>query len=942
MLTHADSQARIDETPATSLTEALAIVAVGNPDGIALTDAHRTLTHRETDRLTSALATILDDRLVPDPHTGAGVGPVTGDTPLGADTVPIGLMATHSVDGLLAMLGLVKAGRLFVALDPHLPEARLMHVIRLAGITEILADAENVAASQPLVAPDPAAPNAGRGTVHRLEQLLDEARAIAETDDDIPVVPAGRARGGRDGLTIIFTSGSTGAPKGVVMTHRQALVDAASQRLTFRFDAQDRVASVLPHGFAAGFMLPVTSLLSGASVHIVDPRDTGIEKLVAWVDAQHLTTLHCTPHLLRSVTAALDPSDDRLRGLRMFATVGEAITGPDIAALRPLMGPTASFWNWTGSSETNVIAFNEIGPGDPIPDGPVPSGRIAFGKEVRILRPDGTQADVGETGDIVVVSDAMTSGYWGNPEQTATRAGVDADGTPTWKQGDLGRFDAEGRITLLGRADDAVKVRGYLVEPSEVESALRRLDGVQEAVVIAVKNPPAPTRLIAYVVSAAGRRTASPAAIRRALRDQLPDYMVPGAIVPMIALPRNERGKVDRAQLPDAPMPGSTLPTPAAPATATSSETAAAQVVVGAAEPTGSEMNEHTFDQWELVVGQIWAEVLGLHAVGLDDDFAELGGDSLSAEEMLAAVQERIGVDLRSSEVLEHPTVRDFARRVRAGAAAIPSHPDVVKLTSGGSGAPIFCISGAGALSLTFLPLSRHLAGHDVYAFQQHGLERRTMPDWSVPAAARRYLELMRVVQPRGPYLLIGHSLGGLVALEIARMLTEAGEQVEHVVLLDTYLPRTTAQQGAMEFARLPQQDATTPAARLRRGLDRQFRRVLPGGAAQFRRVGRRLRAYGAGVVQFDGQKQFDAFFDQAVLMSKRFRVPQYDGRVTFVQADGNPDGREAWTPYLVGDMRWPRLASEHSSLLREPHVTELAAVLRAAIDGETPDGTAH
>jgi acyl-coenzyme A synthetase/AMP-(fatty) acid ligase/thioesterase domain-containing protein/acyl carrier protein len=941
LLTHAETPADTDVTPATSLIEALAIAAAHDPDGIALTDAHRTVTHCETDRITGALGAILDARLAPDPHTGAGVGPVQG-----TETVPVGIMATHSVDGVLAMLGLVKAGRIFVALDPHLPHARLMHVIRLAGITDILADAENVEYSAPLVEPEAAtddAPARARGTVHRLPDLIAEAKSTIASNADVPAVPAALERGGRDGLTIIFTSGSTGAPKGVVMTHRQSLVDAASERASFGIGPDDRVASVLPHGFAAGFQLVMTSLMTGASVHIVDPRDTGIEKLVAWIADERLTTLHCTPHLLRSMTSALDPADDRLRGLRLFATVGEAITGPDIRALRPFMGEHASFWNWTGSSETNVFAFNEIGPGDPIPDGPVPSGRIAIGKEVRILRPDGTPAAVGETGDIMVVSDGMTSGYWGNPEQTAARAGTDPDGTPTWKQGDLGRFDEHGRITLLGRADDAVKVRGYLVEPSEVEAAIRQLDGIREAAVIAVKNPPAPTRLIAYVVGTSGRRTASPAAIRRALRDQLPDYMVPGGIVPMLALPRNERGKVDRARLPEAPIPGSTLPAPAAPVQATSSETDAAQVVVGAAEPTGTEMNEDTFDQWELVIGQIWAEVLGLHAVGLDDDFAELGGDSLSAEEMLAVVQERIGVDLRSSEVLEHPTVRDFARRVRAGAAAIPSHPDVVKLTSGGSGAPVFCITGAGALALTFLPLSRHLAGHDVYAFQQHGLERRTLPDWSIPAAARRYLELMRVVQPRGPYQLIGHSLGGLVALEIARMLTAAGETVDHVVLLDTYLPRTTAEQGALEFARLPEREhSSARTARIRRGIDKQVRRVLPGGAAQFRRVGRRIRAYGAGLFQYDGQRQFDAFFDQAALMAKRYQVPQYDGRVTFVQADGNPDGQAAWSQFLVGDMRWPTLASEHSSLLREPHVTELAAVLRTALDGETPDATAH
>ncbi|QSB22666.1 alpha/beta fold hydrolase [Curtobacterium sp. 24E2] len=318
---------------------------------------------------------------------------------------------------------------------------------------------------------------------------------------------------------------------------------------------------------------------------------------------------------------------------------------------------------------------------------------------------------------------------------------------------------------LLGRSDDAVKVRGYLVEPSEVEAALRAIPEVHDAVVTAQVDPPAVTRLVAYVVGRPGQRTPAPAALRLALRDRLPEYMVPASIVPMTELPRNERGKVDRAELPGAP----------------SIET---------------EMVEGEYDQWELVVGQIWAEVLGLRGVHLDEDFSALGGDSLSAEEMLALVQSRLGIDLRSSDVLQHPTLRAFARRVRSGTTALPSHPDVVKVSGARESGrpPVFCFAGGGALALTFLPLSRYLPEHDVYAFQQHGLERRGVPDWSIRASARRYVALMRIVQPRGPYLLVGHSLGGLIALEIARLLTESGEQVEHVALLDTYLPRTGAE----------------------------------------------------------------------------------------------------------------------------------------------------
>jgi len=878
-----------------SVLDRWATVVAEHPEAVAVVGAGRSVTYREADRLTSALALRLADELTPDDLTGAGVGPVPGGAP-----VPVGLMAGQTVETLLGVIALVKAGRLVVILDGHLPEARVQHICALAGIREVLADQAHRERAAALVA-DPAA-------VLPVDTMLDDCLAIAEGDEPIAAVPAATERGGTDGVTIVFTSGSTGMPKGVVLTHRQELVDTASARAMFALTPEDRVALVLPLGFAAGFMLALTTLLAGASTRLIDPRDTGLDHLLTWIAAEGVTTLNCTPHLLRSIVDATEQTDTRLHGLRYFSTVGEAVTGRDVAAIRPFLAPTADFFNWTGSSEMGCLAYERIPAGAPVPDGTVSAGVVAPGREVRILREDGSLADVGETGQLVCVSDAMTSGYWGAYEQTVSRLGADEHGVPTWRQGDLARVDADGRVTLLGRADDAVKVRGYLVEPSEVEAAITAIDAVQEAVVTTIVAPPAATRLVAYVVTRAGRRSVSPAALRKELRAAVPEYMVPSDIVPMVALPRNERGKVDRAQLP---------------------------------EPTAvvTELSERTHDQWELVVAQIWAEVLGLHAVGLDDDFAALGGDSLAIEEMLAAIDERLGVDLRSSELLEHPTLREFARRVRAGTTAIPSHPDVMKLSSGGTGTPIFCVSGAGALGLTFLPLAKRFAERDVYAFQQHGLERRAIPDWSVPAAARRYLELMRVVRPRGPYLLVGHSLGGLVALEIARILAAAGETVEHVILLDTYLPRSAGEQDSLEFGRLPQQQSSNGMLeRIRRMADRQLARVVPGGLAPFQQIPRRLRAYTAGVLRFDGQHQFDAFFDQAAIAVKRYRMQPYDGRATFVQADGNPDGPEAWAPFLIGRTAHPRLASEHSSLLREPNVADLAALLRTAIgdgDGE-------
>ena len=900
--------AQRDEVPATpssetSVLDGLAAVAERAPDAVALVDEHGSTTHGELDRTARALGLLLHERLTPDDHTGRGV-----DAGPGTATVPVGTMLGHSAASVVALLGLLHAGRVVVALDPFLPEARLQHVMSLAGIVDVVADAEHGDRAASLV-PD-------HGRVLPFEDVLAEARVIAATPGDIAVVPGARDLGGRDPMVIIFTSGSTGAPKGVTMTHRQIVVDTVAQRESFRYAPADRIASVLPHGFAAGCTLVLSALLAGASLHVADPRKTGVDRLVTWVRDAGLTTLHTTPHLVRSITGALDPADDRLRGLRLVATVGEAVTGTDIRGLRPLLGADTSFCNWTGSSETAVYAVHEIRAGDPVPERSVPSGRIVTGKRIEVRRPDGSVADAGESGEVVCISDAMTSGYWGAPDVTATRAGTTADGTPTWAIGDLGRFDEHGALTLLGRADDAVKVRGYLVEPSEVEAARRTVDAVQEAVVIAVKAPPAPTRLVAYVVSRPGRRSPSPAAIRKALRELLPDYMVPTSIVPLPTLPRNERGKVDRAALPEAPALGTTL------------------------GEDGEELGEDTYDQWQLAVGQIWAEVLGLPsvgplelpAVGLDNDFSALGGDSLSAEEMLAAVADRLGVDVPSSELLEHPTLRTFTARIRLGAAAVPTHPDIVTLTARTSdGAePLFCVAGAGALALTFVPLARHLGDRPLFAFQQHGLERRAVPDRSIPAMARRYIELMRVVQPRGPYTLVGHSFGGLVALEMAAVLTEAGHEVRRVVLLDTYLPEQASEQAdVVEFGQLDLGRRTT------RSVPGVLQRLASSTAAlrgkfdaPFARIARRARGHGAGVFRWEGQRHFRAFFDHALLVSRGYEPRPYSGPVTLVIADGNDSGPSRWARFLRGEVDEVRVHAEHSSVLREPHVDQVAGVI--------------
>jgi thioesterase domain-containing protein/acyl carrier protein len=533
-----------------------------------------------------------------------------------------------------------------------------------------------------------------------------------------------------------------------------------------------------------------------------------------------------------------------------------------------------------------------------VPVGTIPAGRPVVNKEVVLLREDQSVAEAGEAGDIVVLSDYLSGGYWADEAANDARFGLSSTGQRLCRQGDLGRFDANGDLILLGRTDTAVKVRGYLVEPSEIEAALLATGEIEEAVVVPVVAPPAMTRLIAYVVPLPGTRSPAPAALRRELRTRLPEYMIPAAILLMPTLPRNERGKVDRTLLPLVPESGATT---------------------------------ETMDPRQRVVAGIWCTILGLNSVGLDDDFMALGGDSLSAEELMATVAEQFQVPLVSSDLMEFPTLREFTRRITMGAANLPRHPDVITLHAGGDETPLFCFAGSGALALTFLPLSRHFPERPVYAFQAHGLEKRGIPDWSVPASARRFLETIRILRPRGPYLLVGHSFGGLVALEIARQLTEAGESVELVGLLDTYFPSSSGQLPTLAFATLPPAVPGVVARTLSR-VHRNPRRSTPSGRSVLRLSARRLRAVAAGIIVYSGQRQFDVFFDHGIIASHRYQVPRYQGKTLFAITHDNPD-REAWEKILPPSAPILEFPSEHTAMLREPHATSLAALIHAHLD---------
>ncbi|UYP19946.1 non-ribosomal peptide synthetase [Rhodococcus sp. Z13] len=818
------------------------LVADTAPDATAVVSGGESLTYGELLERTTDRARAIVAR-VPDPRQ------------------PVALDTAGDLDTLVALVSVLRSGHPLVLLDSQLPEDRRAEIHRRSGGLRFSpADVRSLPAA------------------------------------DVPL----RDIGARDPVTLLFTSGSTGTPKAVRQGHRLWLNQAGEFGERLGIGPGERVGLPLPLAFGGGMDVVISALLNGAALHVIDPRQTGIDAVPGWLADTRPTTLHTTPSLLRSILKVCGP--DVLRGVRLVTTCGEPVHGDDVRALLERLDAGSTYCNLSGSSETGNIAFAAYDTGSDVPAGILPAGEPASRKTVRLVDEDGAEVEPGRIGTLVIESPFIAEGYFtdadgvlaGDPDAF----GRTADGLPVFRTGDLGRFDTEGRLHLVGRRDDAVKVRGYLVEPNEVAAALRSLPSVDDAVVTTHRDGTA-VSLVGYAAVDPDVRAPSEADLRRELRAALPVWMVPGRIVLLPALPRNERGKVDRGALP---------PPPGRPA----------HVEPG----TGTERD----------LAGIWAEILGLDSVGRDDDFVSLGGDSLQTQQMLARVGDRFGIETSSATLAYNPTLRQFARHIDASAPGSTSAATgagstgsvLVALQTTGTRTPVFAFAGAGSTALALLPLARELGpDQPVYGLQARGLERRGLPDWTIRSAARRYLRHIRRIQPHGPYFFVGHSLGGVIAMDVARLLEARGETVSAVVCLDTILDGPLTQGGP----ELPRRSEPAPAA------------PEPAEPARSKADLWRTRArlLTAGVVQYPARTQWSLFHELGRRVALMHRFRPWNGHLEVVMAEDNPDDPQWWPAIAPNVVSVERVAGDHVGMLRPPHVARTAAHVRAALGRVRP-----
>ncbi|HEY8976608.1 MAG TPA: non-ribosomal peptide synthetase [Burkholderiaceae bacterium] len=524
----------------------------------------------------------------------------------GAGAEPVALLCPHAAPMIAALLGVLGAGKAYVPLVPDEPAARLQAIVRACGARLVLAAPE----FEPLAR-----------TLGIEVMVLDDA-AVA----DCPLGP----RDGQSLSYVLHTSGTTGVPKGVLQNDRHVLHHAACYADALSLHADDRMTLLPYYAFDASVMDIFATLLTGACLCIWDIRRDGVAGLDEWLARQEVTVWHSTPSVLRTAF----PHFVQSLALRWVVLGGEAATGHDAALARRHAGPACRLLNGLGPTECTTALQYVARPGLDDAASRLPVGRPVPGVRVLLLDPDGRESAA--EGELVIESEHVALGYWGREDLSAERFAPAGDGSPRrrYRTGDVVRWNAEGQLEHLTRVDDQVKIRGVRIELGEVQAALSTHPAIAHALVLALRDDPAREPvLVGYVVAAARGAAPDAAALRAHLAARLPAAMVPAAFVVLDAFPLLANGKVDRRALPP--------PAEAEPATGEAPQT-----------------------PLQKMLAAIWREVLQREVVHLDDNFFALGGESLRAMRVVAAVRARLEAELQLADVFEHPTLRRLASRM--------------------------------------------------------------------------------------------------------------------------------------------------------------------------------------------------------------------------------------------------------------------------------------
>ncbi|MGL4964354.1 MAG: amino acid adenylation domain-containing protein [Inquilinus sp.] len=693
--------------PPADLVAAWRAQAAARPEAVAIRHEERSYTRTQLDRASDRLAR----RLV-----AGGIRPEDR----------VALQTGRTPEWVLGILVVLKAGAAYLPLDPAAPAERRAELVADSGAHWLLVDAET--------------PDSFGCEVLRL--------ALDDSADDASV-PLPEPVSDQAGC-LIYTSGSTGKPKGVVVT-RGGIADYARGVLqVLDLPEGARMAMVSTVAADLGNTVVYGALYGGGELHLIDPaRAFDPDRFAEYMATRHIQVLKIVPSHLQALLQARRPQD--ALPTHTLVLGGEATGWPLLERIREL-APGCHVVNHYGPTETTVGALCQPAADAGRAAGTLPIGRPLPDAAAHVLDDHLNPVPAGAAGQLYLGGPGVARGYLGRPDLTAERFVPDPFGPPgarLYRTGDRVRRLKDGSLEFLGRADDQVKIRGYRVEPGEVATALRGLDGITDAAVVALPAEDGRLQLAAYVAAPVGTDLDG---VKTKIAARLPDYMVPAAWVRLDTLPVTANGKLDRKALP-APE---------------------------AAKPAGDPPREGT----EQALAALWSGLLGTDAIGRDDNFVALGGDSILSLKLLARIRKQgLGQALTLADILNARSLADLAARI---APAPPKGPEVVHLQRGGARVPLYCLPGLIVNSTEFASMVAALGGdRPVTGFVSHVYTQQRWRGYDMAALAEEFADHIERTAG-GRCALLGWSSGGDLAFETAHRL-KGRVSVEFLGLVDVF-----------------------------------------------------------------------------------------------------------------------------------------------------------
>jgi amino acid adenylation domain-containing protein len=795
----------------------------------------------------------------------------------------VAIHARRSPALVVAVLAVLRAAAAYLPLDPALPRRRIEHMLTDGRPFLVLCDPQ-------------LADSVDYPTGARILTLPDPTSATA------PAVPAPAPAPRVDAsgpAYVIYTSGSTGVPKAVELAHAGLANLIAWQTRRSRLGAHDVTLQFASLGFDVAFQELFATWATGGTLRLIDDEERRDPlRLLDHLERHRVHRVFLPFVALQALAEAAQQSGRIPRHLREVVTAGEQLVVTP--AIRDFFRSTgARLDNQYGPSETHVVSAEQL-LADPGSWPELPSiGRPIPATTIAILDRGGQRLPPGVPGEICVAGVALARGYRARPELTAERFVSSADGVRWYHTGDIGRRGHDGRIHFLGRRDNQIKIRGYRVELGEIEAHLKALPGIADAVVVSVDRPHG-KRLVAFCIPSGGELSGPD--LRRALAATLPEYMVPSDYASVTAFPLTGSGKVDRERLARTPVAGP--------------------------DPTATSWAR---DKIELELVALWRDLLGRDTVGLFDDFFDLGGHSLLGVRLLAAVHRSFGVELTLADILLARTVSGLAEAVRAGGCTTARGP-LTRVQIGDGQSPVYVFPPLSGTVMRYGAFARALGVEQpVWGVQSPGLEAGESPLDSIDAMADHFLDALRAVHPGGPWYLVGYSMGGILAVEVARRLRALGAPVGLTGVVDTRARsdhRNNVSYAIGILARLMLRLDVDLDELLRLNPAEQSRRLydlgtaagtLPGGYDE-ERIRRMLEMYGFNAAALAGHE-----------------MTRYDAPVALYRAsdrsmdDGVSDPLLGWAEF-VPEVRAYDVPGDHHHMMEPGNVEVLARLVRGQV----------